>query len=73
MKQNRKGQGLVEYLVLVGLISLASIAIVRIVGKNISELYAKVSNRLRGSEEQIQMTRPEESTYQARNLQNLDE
>ena len=71
--QKNRGQGLVEYLILVGLISLASVAVVRIVGKNVSELYARVSTKLRGEHDHIQMTRPDESTYQAKGLNNFDE
>jgi Flp pilus assembly pilin Flp len=48
LKKNQKGQGLVEYLVLVCLITISSIAIVSVVGANIKELYANVAHSLQG-------------------------
>jgi Flp pilus assembly pilin Flp len=47
-KINQRGQGLVEYLVLVCLITISSIAIVSVVGANIKELYANVAHSLQG-------------------------
>lgn len=44
--KNEKGQGLMEYLILVALITVASIGVVRVVGSNVSRQYAKVNNAL---------------------------
>jgi Flp pilus assembly pilin Flp len=44
----RRGQSLVEYLVLTCLVAVAAIAVVSVVGRNIRENYANISNALRG-------------------------
>jgi pilus assembly protein Flp/PilA len=46
--KNDKGQGLIEYLILVALIAVVSIGVVKIVGNNISTQYENV-NRAMGA------------------------
>lgn len=48
MIKNKKGQSLVEYLVIVALVAVGSIAIVRVVGANINARFANVANILGG-------------------------
>lgn len=64
---NRKGQGLVEYLILVCLIGAASIAVVSLVGKNIQEQYRNVSNALRGSQ-RSQVSAPDRGVSEGRGM-----
>ena len=45
---NRKGQGLVEYLIIVALVGVATMAVVRVVGTNVSIQFAKVNEALGG-------------------------
>ncbi len=45
---NRRGQGLVEYLLLVCLLGVATMGIVSALGKNLREQYANVAASLRG-------------------------
>ena len=71
--QSTRGQGLVEYLILLGLISVSSIAIVSVVGKNVREQYARISNALRGKKEQIQLSTPDQSSYQSRGMDDFDQ
>ncbi len=49
MIQNRKGQGLIEYLILVCLVAVAAISIVSVVGTNVRERYGNVSKALQGT------------------------
>lgn len=75
MKRKRKktsGQGLVEYLVLVCLIAVSSIAVVSVVGSNIKELYANVANSLQGKQK-ISFTEIEKKMLKGRNLENFTE
>lgn len=72
MKSN-KGQGLVEYLILVCLVAVASIAVVTVVGTNISELYAKISLSLGGEKDKVKLTRPEKATYRKRGMDDFSE
>lgn len=46
MRANQKGQGLVEYLMLVALISVVAIGVVATVGKNITEQYSALSDAI---------------------------
>jgi Flp pilus assembly pilin Flp len=43
---NRRGQGLIEYLVLVALIAVGSLAVVRVVGANVSVQFAQIAKAL---------------------------
>lgn len=44
--RNRRGQGLVEYLILVALIAVGSIAVLRVVGQSVTVQYSKVAKAL---------------------------
>jgi Flp pilus assembly pilin Flp len=64
---NTKGQGLIEYLVLVCLVAVAAIAVVSVVGQNLRARYATISSALRGDREvKKELSTPESSTYQLR-------
>ena len=63
----RRGQGLVEYLILVCLIAVSAIAIVSVVGKNIREQYANISSALR-SDRKIELSRPRRESYESRGM-----
>lgn len=69
---NRKGQGLVEYLVLVCLITVSSIAIVSVVGANIKELYGNVAHSLQGKKK-FNFTEVEKPMVQGRTMDDFME
>lgn len=46
--KNKKGQGLIEYLIIVAIIAIGSMAVMRVVGGNISVQFANVANALGG-------------------------
>jgi Flp pilus assembly pilin Flp len=48
--KNKKGQGLVEYLIIVAIIAVGSIAIIKTVGGNIDVQFANVANAIGGKE-----------------------
>ncbi|NDC24051.1 MAG: hypothetical protein EBZ49_07970, partial [Proteobacteria bacterium] len=66
-QRKSRGQGLVEYLILVCLISVSSIAVVSLVGANIKELYANVAQSLQGKKK-IDFSEVEPAMYQKRKL-----
>lgn len=47
-QSNERGQGLIEYLILVGLIAVATIGVVRVVGHNMASQYENI-NRAMGA------------------------
>lgn len=66
---NCRGQGLVEYLILICLIAVSAILVVSTVGKNIAEQYANVSNALtRGDGKEVKKTTVDESAYKSRGM-----
>ncbi len=50
--KNRKGQGLIEYLIIVAIVAVGSIAVMRVVGGNIHVQFANVAQALGGKESQ---------------------
>ena len=50
--RNQRGQALIEYLVIVALVVVASIGIMSVIGQNIRTQFANVSNALRGRPEE---------------------
>ncbi len=62
-----RGQGLVEYLVLVCLVAIAAIGVVGVVGKNIREQYANISASLRNGKA-VNLTAPSADTYEGRGM-----
>jgi len=71
--KNESGQGLVEYLVLVCLVAVSAIGVVSLVGTNIRELYAKVSNSLQNGTQSIEFSKPKKSDYQRRGMNDFEE
>ncbi len=66
MKGNR-GQGLVEYLILVCLVAVSAIAVVSVVGKNIREQYANISAALHNGKA-VKATPADAASYEARGM-----
>jgi Flp pilus assembly pilin Flp len=52
---NNRGQSLVEYLIIVALVAVATIGVVRVVGYNISANFTNISNALANSSTKAQM------------------
>ncbi len=71
-KLNNKGQGLIEYLIIVALVAVSAIAIMRVVGQNITIQYAKVSKAL-GAEVEgtLQNAKASESMYKKKSLKSF--
>ena len=44
-----EGQGMVEYALILALISVAAIAAIKLIGPKVSELFTKASNELTGA------------------------
>ncbi len=47
--KNQRGQGLIEYLILVALIAVGTIGVVKAVGKTMSVQYAQINKSMGGS------------------------
>ena len=71
--RNQRGQGLIEYLVIVALMGVATISIVRIMGQTVASKFAGVSNALSGRQEKPPEIEVSKSAYQKRDLGNFME
>ena len=70
--KNKRGQGLVEYLILVCLIAVSAIAVVTTVSTNIKEQFANVSAALRGTAG-VKLTTPTAADYKRRGFNDFNE
>lgn len=50
LKRNNKGQGLVEYLIIVAIVAVGSISVIKVVGANIDVQFANVAQALGGND-----------------------
>lgn len=71
--KNKKGQGLVEYLILVALMGVATIGIVRLLNQNVKAQFANVIYGLQGKSgnKRAQKESVSESDYQTSDLSNF--
>ena len=65
---NSKGQGLIEYLILVAVIAIGSIGIVRGLGHTILIRYANITNALQNNTTEIQTPGVNASDFQKKGL-----
>ena len=70
--RNRRGQGLIEYLILVTLLAVGSIAVVRVIGASTTLQFAKVAKALGAKTEgSLQQQTVTESMYKKKDLSNF--
>ena len=70
--QNQKGQGLIEYLILVAIIAVATIGIVRVVGANVAVQFANVAKALgSGDDNQLKAENIDAGMYSKKDLSNF--
>ncbi len=68
--RNQRGQGLIEYLIIVALMGVAAIAIVRTMGEAVSSRFATITHALQGDKRSVK-TRVDESTYKKKDMGNF--
>ena len=65
---NNKGQSLVEYLILVALMAVASISVIRAVNQTVKGKFTEVNYALRGKKTNVKYDRIDKSHYRKRDL-----
>ena len=65
--RNQSGQGLIEYLIIVALMGVATIAIVRVMGESVSRKFASITYALNGQKKPLQ-TKIDDSVYKKKDL-----
>ena len=68
--RNERGQGLIEYLIIVALMAIATIAVIRVMGQSVSAKFASVTYALQGEKKSIK-PRIDESHYKKKDLGNF--
>jgi Flp pilus assembly pilin Flp len=69
--RSERGQSLVEYLILVALMGVASIAVIRVLSQTVNSQFATAANALRGSPKKISASAPDASSYKKKDLSNF--
>lgn len=70
MKLNNRGQGLVEYLIIVALMAIATMAIMRVMGQTVQAKFARITQVLQGNESSvsIQVESIEENHFKKKDM-----
>ena len=68
--KNQKGQSLVEYLIIVALVAVATIGMVKVVGTNINVHFANIAKALGGDTSEVQPVKVQAKQVETRNLGN---
>ncbi len=70
--KNQKGQGMIEYMILVALIAIGTLGVVKVVGQNVAKQYENI-NRALGAKKsnQLQLDNAAESQLKRKDLSNF--
>jgi pilus assembly protein Flp/PilA len=68
---NERGQGLIEYLIIVALMGVATIAIVRSMGQTVSSRFASVTFALQGEKRSATAEAVDDSQFKKKDLGNF--
>lgn len=70
--RNQRGQGLVEYLIIVSLVAVATISVMKVVGQSVQVKFAQISKSLGASVEgNIENARVTETMHQKKDLRDF--
>lgn len=71
--KNKKGQGLIEYLIIVAIVAVGSIAVIRAVGGNMNVQFANVALALGGKGQKKPAHEVTDNMYKKRDFSNFFE
>ncbi len=71
IKKSNRGQGLVEYLILIALMAVATIGIIRTLNQTIKSRFANAIYSLQGKSQKAQTHNIQKSEYQRSDLSNF--
>lgn len=67
-RKSESGQGLVEYLIIVALMAIASIGIMKIMGQNVQAQFARITHALRGEDKQPRLQNVNRNSHRQKDL-----
>ncbi len=70
-RKKQRGQGLIEYLILVALMGVATIGVIRVLNQTIKSRFASAVYALQGKPKKVRMERLKEQDYQKSDLGNF--
>ena len=65
---NEKGQGLIEYLIIVALVAVAGIAVMKVVGQNVQAQFSNVAKAIQGESGKVSMDEITETHYKKKDM-----
>ncbi len=65
---NQDGQGLIEYLIIVALMGVATISILSVVGSSMSRKFAGIANAIQGDPQDVGKVEVNEGQYKRKDL-----
>ena len=69
MLNNKKGQAMIEYLVLVAFMAIAAMGILRVLNHSVNAKFTSITNAVQGSRAtSVQLERPSENLYKRRDM-----
>lgn len=68
MLKNNRGQGLIEYLIIVSFIAVACISIMRVLGHTVNAQFASITKGLQGESGKVKTEKVEERHYKKRDF-----
>lgn len=70
--KNQRGQGMIEYMILVALIAIGTLGVVKVVGQNVAKQYENI-NRALGAKKsnQLQLDNAADSQLKRKDLSNF--
>lgn len=68
LPKNQRGQGLIEYLIIVALMGVATIGIVRALGQTVSAKFASTALALQGSQKKAQVESVDQNLYEKKDF-----
>ena len=66
--KNQRGQGLIEYLIIVALMAVATIGIVRVLSQTVSSRFASITWALQGTKRKATLESVDSSLYKKKDL-----
>lgn len=66
--KNQRGQGLIEYLILVAIMAIASVGVLRVMSQTLSSRFATVTHTLQGRKKSVPMSELKETHYKKKDL-----
>ena len=70
-KQRQRGQGLIEYLILVALMGVATIGVIRVLNQTVKSRFASAIFALQGKSKKVKTERVKEQNYTKSDLSNF--